>query len=69
MTAISTWSSNASCRPSQQADSQASLPVTAAYGTAEDESLLGDSRLPIVKDGVLRVVRFDKQPAAIARRV
>jgi hypothetical protein len=33
--------------------------VTAAYGTAEDESLLNDSRLPIVKDGILRVLRFD----------
>lgn len=35
------------------------VPVTAAYGTAEDESLLGDSRQPVVKDGVLRVLRFD----------
>lgn len=35
-------------------------PVTAAYGTAEDETLLGDSRLPLVKDGVLRVVRLNK---------
>jgi hypothetical protein len=34
-------------------------PVTAVYGTAEDESLLSDSRLPIVKDGVLRVVRLN----------
>jgi hypothetical protein len=33
-------------------------PCTATYGTAEDESLLGDSRLPIVKDGVLRVVKL-----------
>lgn len=33
-------------------------PVRAAYGTAEDERLLGDSRLPHVKDGVLRVLRF-----------
>jgi hypothetical protein len=44
-------------------------PVTAAYGTAEDESLLRDSRLPTVKDGVLRVVRLNKagsnSPAAI----
>src|SRR5262249_44882625 len=42
-------------------------PVTAAYGTAEDESLLSDSRLPTVKDGVLRVVRLnqaDKDAAA-----
>jgi hypothetical protein len=34
-------------------------PVTAEYGTAEDESLLADTRLPIVKDGVLRVVKLD----------
>lgn len=33
--------------------------VTARYGTAEDETLLRDSRQPQVKDGVLRVVRFD----------
>jgi hypothetical protein len=36
------------------------MPVTAAYGAAEDESLLSDSRLPIVKDGVLRVVRLNR---------
>jgi len=35
-------------------------PVTAAFGTAEDESLVNDSRLPIVKDGVLRVVRLNQ---------
>jgi hypothetical protein len=35
-------------------------PVTAAFGTAEDETLLNDSRLPVVKDGVLRVVRLNK---------
>src|SRR6185295_1349357 len=33
-------------------------PAEAAYGTAEDETLLGDSRLPKVYDGVLRVVTF-----------
>jgi hypothetical protein len=33
--------------------------VQARYGTARDETLLHDTRLPIVKDGVLRVVRFD----------
>ncbi|MCI0361421.1 MAG: hypothetical protein L0211_23305 [Planctomycetaceae bacterium] len=33
-------------------------PVTAAFGTAEDESLVNDSRLPIVKDGVLRAVKL-----------
>jgi hypothetical protein len=36
------------------------VPVTAAFGTAEDESLVNDSRLPIVKDGVLRVVRLNQ---------
>jgi hypothetical protein len=35
-------------------------PAEAAYGTAEDGSLLNDSRLPIVKDGVLRAVKFAK---------
>lgn len=30
----------------------------AEYGTAEDGELLHDSRLPIVKDGVLRTIRF-----------
>jgi hypothetical protein len=34
-------------------------PATASYGTAADESLLDDSRLPIAKDGVLRALRFD----------
>lgn len=38
-------------------------PVTCAFGVAEDETLLRDSRLPSVKDGVLRVLRFD-EPAA-----
>lgn len=36
-------------------------PVEAAYGTAEDESLLGDSRLPKAYDGVLRVLKFTRQ--------
>ena len=35
------------------------VPVEASYGTAEDESLLGDSRLPKVYDGVLRTIRFN----------
>jgi hypothetical protein len=35
-------------------------PVTAAFGTAEDESLVGDSRQPIVKDGVIRVIKLTK---------
>lgn len=38
---------------------KARAPVTARYGTAEDERLVRDSREPYVKDGVIRVVRFD----------
>ncbi|HZL90398.1 MAG TPA: hypothetical protein VFB96_18675 [Pirellulaceae bacterium] len=45
-----------------QKAAQSLSPVTAAYGSAEDESLLNDSRQPIVKDGVLRVLRFDRSP-------
>lgn len=41
------------------------VPVNASYGTATDERLLGDSRLPIAKDGVLRVVRLDKVAASV----
>ena len=41
-------------------------PVSAAYGTAEDESLLRDSRLPVVKDGVLRVVRMNQDGTTAA---
>ncbi|WP_169972629.1 neutral/alkaline non-lysosomal ceramidase N-terminal domain-containing protein [Tautonia rosea] len=33
--------------------------AVASYGTAADESLLADSRQPVVKDGVLRALRFD----------
>ena len=40
--------------------SAALTPVTASYGTAVDETLLHDGRLPVVKDGVLRLVRFQK---------
>jgi hypothetical protein len=44
-------------------------PANAFYGTAEDESLLGDFRLPEVYDGVLRAIRFErigkKQPSGI----
>ncbi len=32
--------------------------VQVSYGTAVDESLLDDKRLPVVKDGVLRLLRF-----------
>ena len=34
-------------------------PVRASFGTADDESLLHDSRQPYVLDPVLRVIRFD----------
>jgi hypothetical protein len=44
-------------------------PAEAFYGTATDESLLGDFRLPKVYDGVLRAIRFerpsDHEPAGI----
>lgn len=33
-------------------------PVHAAYGTATDETLLRDSRLPTAYDGVMRIVHF-----------
>ena len=36
----------------------AKTDVSATYGTAEDEKLLRDSREPYVKDGIIRVVRF-----------
>lgn len=46
------------------------VEVTAAYGTAEDEKLLRDSRRPYVKDGVLRVLVFrrpgQEKPAGLA---
>jgi hypothetical protein len=35
-------------------------PVRAEYATAEDESLLGDFRLPEIYDGVLRLLRFTR---------
>ena len=35
------------------------VAVSAAYGTAEDETLLGDSRKPYSKDGVLRALRLN----------
>ena len=34
-------------------------PAAAQFGTAEDESLLGDSRLPKAYDGILRVLQFN----------
>lgn len=36
----------------------AAKPATAEYGTAQDDTLLRDSRLPKVYDGILRVVKF-----------
>lgn len=33
-------------------------PAAAAYGAADDEALVGDSRLPIVKDPTLRLLAF-----------
>ena len=40
-------------------DAESNLTAAeAAYGTAEDEALVSDSRLPKVKDGVLRALRF-----------
>ncbi|HEV3120660.1 MAG TPA: neutral/alkaline non-lysosomal ceramidase N-terminal domain-containing protein [Isosphaeraceae bacterium] len=41
----------------RSADASA-VPARAEYGTAEDETLVRDSRLPIAKDGVIRVLRF-----------
>lgn len=41
----------------RQADANLA-PAKAAYGTAEDETLLRDSREPYVFDGVLRAVKF-----------
>lgn len=38
---------------------EAPVAVKAAYGTAEDETLLGDSRKPYSKDGVLRAVQLN----------
>lgn len=43
----------------RQAESSA-LPAAALYGTAEDETLLRDSRQPYVFDGVLRALKFQE---------
>ena len=44
-------------------------PVTAHYGTATDDRLVGDSRKPVVKDATLRLIRFEhattKKPAGL----
>jgi len=36
----------------------AAKPATAGYGTAQDDTLLRDSRLPKVYDGIIRVLKF-----------
>ena len=36
------------------------IPVTGSYGTAEDATLLADTRLPDCRDGVLRAVRLNR---------
>lgn len=41
----------------QAAESQLK-PAEAVFGTADDETLVGDSRLPKVKDSVIRVLKF-----------
>lgn len=38
----------------------AAVPARATYGAAEDQSLLGDYRLPEVYDSVLRAIRFTR---------
>jgi hypothetical protein len=43
-----------------RAADNATVPVTARFGTAKDETLLGDSRKPIVFDGVLRAIKFTR---------
>ncbi len=43
-------------------------PAAARFGTAADERLLRDSRLPEVKDGVIRVLRFNAPEATSEQR-
>jgi hypothetical protein len=42
------------------------LPVSASFGTAEDETLLDDTRKPEAKDGVLRVLKFTGERSRVA---
>lgn len=42
------------------------LPAVAEFGMAEDESLVNDSRQPIVKDGVIRVIKLSSPTAKSA---
>ncbi len=48
---------------------EAAVPARASYGTAADQALLGDYRLPEVYDSVLRAIRFvrvsDEKPCGI----
>jgi hypothetical protein len=44
----------------EEADKNA-VPVEAVYGTIVNEDLLRDSRLPLAKDGVLRVLKFQSK--------
>lgn len=39
---------------------------SASFGTAEDETLLDDTRKPLAKDGVLRVLKFTKDKDRLA---
>ncbi len=39
-------------------------PAAASFGTAKDETLLGDSRLPVARDGILRVLKFSDPDGA-----
>ena len=46
----------------------AARPARGAFGTAQDDSLLRDSRQPHAPDGVLRIVKFedaDRKPAGL----
>lgn len=42
------------------------IAVSALYGTAEDETLLDDSRKPLAKDGVLRTLKFTAGEGRVA---
>ena len=41
-----------------RAAEKSAVPVKASYGTAEDDTLLRDSREPYVYDGILRAIKF-----------
>lgn len=49
-----------------RAAEKSSVSVTAAYGTAEDATLLDDSRKPLAKDGVLRALKFTARDGKLA---